>query len=127
MEITLAKALKQKKRVAAEISKLEADIRSNNSMSKNATREVDVTALLNRRTYLVNYMIALKLAINEANRPIMAQVEDSIRRSQEAIDKIQEKLDTFNYTTTLVVPDWTAAASAHVIVPPVDPNGAVPV
>ncbi len=66
----LAKALKYKNRIAERISKVSDDIAKNNSTFLGQEVEVDVLALLSERAKLVNAMIDLKMAIDEANKPI---------------------------------------------------------
>lgn len=72
--MTLARALRYKKRVVETIRKLETDISENNSVLTGTEREVDVSVLLNQRDAWVKHLVDLKLAIQEATRPIQRLV-----------------------------------------------------
>jgi hypothetical protein len=72
-EITLAKALKYKKRLTGEIARVTRLISDHNSQLKaNAANcDVNVSYGFERRAELVQKLIALKVAIYDANRGIM--------------------------------------------------------
>src|SRR5262249_32918337 len=67
-EITLAKALKVKNRLAGRLAKVQADIPADNSVPEGQADQGNVPALLKARDELVGALVALKTAINEANR-----------------------------------------------------------
>lgn len=67
-QITLAKALKIKNRLTGRLAKVQADIQTFNSIPEGQTGQVDVPALMQTREALVEAIIGLKTAINEANR-----------------------------------------------------------
>lgn len=67
MEMTLAKALKHKNRVAQKIARISDDIRENNSILAINTPEVDVQVLDGMRKELTDYLVALKTAIHRAS------------------------------------------------------------
>jgi hypothetical protein len=67
-EITLAKALKVKNRLAGRLAKVQADIQAYNSVPQGQADQVNVPALMKARDELVGALVALKAAINEANR-----------------------------------------------------------
>ena len=67
-EITLAKALKVKNRLAGRLAKAQADIQAFNSVPAGQADQVNVPALMQTRAELVGALVALKTAINDANR-----------------------------------------------------------
>jgi DNA repair exonuclease SbcCD ATPase subunit len=67
-EITLAKALKVKNRLAGRLAKVQADIQAYNSVPEGQADQVNVPALLKSREELVEALVDLKTAINDANR-----------------------------------------------------------
>lgn len=67
MEMTIAKALKHKNRVAQKMSRISDDIRSNNSILSVNKPEVDVKALDALRLELLEHLVALKTAIHRAS------------------------------------------------------------
>lgn len=69
IQITLAKALKLKNRLAGRISKLTSDIQTFNSVQDRAERQ-DVRAKFDERAAIVRQLIDLKQAIAQANAPI---------------------------------------------------------
>src|SRR5262245_30103667 len=68
VEITLAKALKIKNRLTGRLAKAQADILAYNSVPQGQADQVNVPALVTAREELVGALVALKTAINEANR-----------------------------------------------------------
>jgi len=67
-EITLAKALKIKNRLAGRLAKVQADIQAYNSVPEGQADQVNVLALVKSREELVEALVGLKTAINDANR-----------------------------------------------------------
>jgi hypothetical protein len=67
-EITLAKALKVKNRLTGRLAKVQADIQAYNSVPQGQAGQVNVPALMQAREELVGALVALKTAINDANR-----------------------------------------------------------
>ena len=67
-EITLAKALKVKNRLTGRLAKVQADIQAYNSVPQGQADQVNVPALMKACDELVGALVALKAAINEANR-----------------------------------------------------------
>ena len=67
-EITLAKALKVKNRLTGRLAKVQADIQAYNSVPEGQAGQVNVPALLKIRGEPVGALVALKAAINDANR-----------------------------------------------------------
>ena len=67
-EITLAKALKIKNRLTGRLAKVQADIQAYNSVPQGQADQVNVPALMQTREELVGALVALKTAINDANR-----------------------------------------------------------
>jgi hypothetical protein len=75
-EITLAKALKVKNRLTGRLSKIQGDIQTYNSVPEGQAGQVDVPALVKVRDRLVAALVALKTAINEANRETQRDIYD---------------------------------------------------
>jgi hypothetical protein len=73
-EITLAKALKVKNRLAGRLAKVQADIQAYNSVPEGQADQVNVPALLKTREELVDALVGLKTAINEANREVQRDI-----------------------------------------------------
>jgi predicted nucleic acid-binding Zn-ribbon protein len=73
-EISLAKALQVKNRLAEYISKASSDVAANNSHIKGASVEVDVQAQWQRYCDLQERLVDLKDRISEANRPVQADI-----------------------------------------------------
>jgi DNA repair exonuclease SbcCD ATPase subunit len=67
-QITLAKALKIKNRLIGRLAKIQTDIQAFNTVSEGQVGQVDVPALMQTREALVEAIIRVKTAINEANR-----------------------------------------------------------
>lgn len=67
-QITLAKALKLKNRLAGRLAKVQIDIHAYNSVPEGQVGQVDVPALMKTREELVDALVALKSAISDANR-----------------------------------------------------------
>jgi hypothetical protein len=74
--ITLAKALKIKNRLAGRLAKVQADIQMYNSVPEGQAGQVDVPALMAARDELVGALVALKAAVNEANREVQRDIYD---------------------------------------------------
>jgi hypothetical protein len=75
-EITLAKALKVKNRLAGRLAKVQADIQAYNTVPEGQAGQVNVPALLKNREELVGALVSLKTAINEANREVQRDIYD---------------------------------------------------
>lgn len=67
-QITLAKALKIKNRLVGRLAKVQVDIQTFNSVPEGQAGQVDVPALMQTREALVEAIVGLKAAINDANR-----------------------------------------------------------
>ena len=75
-EITLAKALKVKNRLAGRLAKVQADIQAYNSVPEGQAEQVNVPALVKAREELVEALVGLKTAINDANREAQRDIYD---------------------------------------------------
>ena len=75
-EITLAKALKVKNRLAGRLAKVQADIQAFNSVPVGQADQVNVPALMKTREELVGALVGLKTAINDANREAQRDIYD---------------------------------------------------
>jgi hypothetical protein len=83
-EITLAKALKVKNRLAGRLAKVQADIETYNSVPEGQAGQVNVPALMKTREELVGGLVSLKTAINEANREVQRDIYDLAERKAAA-------------------------------------------
>ncbi len=68
--ITLARALKIKKRVESRLHRLSNDVMDNNSIVKGATREVDVKEKLQEYNRVAKILLDLRVAIWKDSLPI---------------------------------------------------------
>jgi hypothetical protein len=68
VEISLAKALKLKNRLAGRVAKLDADLAAYNSVLAGSDQP-DIRRMYAERQRLVGQLIELKVAINAANQP----------------------------------------------------------
>ena len=107
MEITLAKALKLKKRLAKNVSKLDREIaRTNVTLVDNEEFESDVRALLKLRHKIVEDIVALKMAIYKANELIqndifvMAEFRGLLATIQRLDTKQGVTVDGMHYAST---------------------------
>jgi hypothetical protein len=75
-DITLAKALKVKNRLAGRLAKAQADIQAFNSVPQGQADQVNVPALMQTREELVGALVGLKTAINDANREAQRDIYD---------------------------------------------------
>jgi len=75
-EITLAKALKVKNRLTGRLAKVQADIQAYNSVPQGQADQVNVPALMKTREELVEALVGLKTAINDANREAQRDIYD---------------------------------------------------
>ena len=75
-EITLAKALKIKNRLTGRLAKVQADIQAYNSVPAGQADQVNIPALMQTRAELVGALVALKTAINDANREVQRAIYD---------------------------------------------------
>lgn len=73
-KMTIAKALRYRKRVASKIAKLEKDIVANNSILEGGEREIDVASSLAKREDTVCHLIDVKLAISTKSAPIQKMI-----------------------------------------------------
>lgn len=72
--ITLAKALKLKKRLVEKIHGVEGDINKFNRIISGNEREVDIQKLIYSRDYMIGLLIDLKVKIFEAGSAIRAEI-----------------------------------------------------
>lgn len=75
-EITLAKALKIKNRLAGRLAKVQADIQAYNSVPEGQADQVNVLALMKTREELVGALVSIKTAINDANGEAQRDIYD---------------------------------------------------
>ena len=67
-QITLAKALKIKNRLVGRLAKAQIDIQTYNSVPEALADQVNIPVLVKNRDELVEALVGVKTAINEANR-----------------------------------------------------------
>lgn len=102
MEMTLAKALKHKNRVAQRLARISDDIRANNSILSVNEQEVDIKALDRMRLEVMNHLVALKTAIHRASDKVrdkiflLAELKGSVRFYQ-SIDTQHGKRQSNRY------------------------------
>lgn len=70
MKMTLARALRYKKRVVESIRKFENDIQASNCIVEGEERDSDIRLSLKQRSVWVEHLIGLKLALQKATQPI---------------------------------------------------------
>ncbi len=73
-KITLSRALRYKKRVLERLRSAESDVQTYNSLAAGAVREVDVMEKIKEREKIVLHLLDLKIAMQDATRPIMPLV-----------------------------------------------------
>lgn len=83
-QITLAKALKIKNRLVGRLAKVQADVQAFNSIPEGQAGQVDVPALMTTREALVEAIVNLKTAINEANREAQKDIYELAEKKAEA-------------------------------------------
>jgi hypothetical protein len=69
-----SKALKVKNRLTGRLAKVQADVQAYNSVPAGQADQVNVPALMQARAELVEALVALKTAINDANREAQRDV-----------------------------------------------------
>jgi len=74
MKVTLSKALKLKNRFGSKVQDVSEKIASYNSVTEGHECPVNVTVLMSRRGKLVEALVSLKLAINNANIPVQGSI-----------------------------------------------------
>ena len=72
--VTIARALKEKNRVAGRLAKARELVGEENSRDKSVPRGVDVTEMYAQAKELRDRLIAIKSAIAEANKPIVSKI-----------------------------------------------------
>ena len=86
--VSIARALKEKNRVAGRLAKARELIGKENSMEAKIPRSVDVAAVLALAKALEANLIAIKAAIAEANAPIIAKIIE--------LDEVKSEIAFFN-------------------------------
>lgn len=72
--VSIARALKEKNRVAGRLAKARQLVDEENSKEKKVPRGVDVKAVYDEAKMLIDRMVAIKTAIAVANQPIVGTV-----------------------------------------------------
>ena len=104
--VTIARALKEKNRVAGRLAKARELVGAENSQDKSVPRGVDVAAMYDLAKMLRNRLIAIKSAIAEANKPIVSKIIklDEIKSEiafLNGLDVKEGKFVTTNYGTRI--------------------------
>ena len=73
-QVSIARALKEKNRVAGRLAKAREIIQQENSKDKSLPRRVDVEATYAEAKMLEARLVAIKSAIAQANNPIVAKI-----------------------------------------------------
>ena len=73
-QVSIARALKEKNRVAGRLAKAREIIQQENSKNKSLPRRVDVEATYAEAKMLEARLVAIKSAIAQANNPIVAKI-----------------------------------------------------
>ena len=73
-QVSIARALKEKNRVAGRLAKAREIIQQENSKDKSLPRRVDVEAMYAEAKMLEARLVAIKSAIAQANNPIVAKI-----------------------------------------------------
>jgi hypothetical protein len=105
-EITLAKALKVKNRLAGRLRKVQADIQAYNSVPEGQAEQVNVPALMKTREELVDALVAVKTAVNEANRELQRDIYDLAEKKATA--QFLDGINTRHGLQPAVYPSTTA-------------------
>ena len=72
--VTIARALKEKNRVAGRLAKARELVASENSKDKNVPRGIDVVETYALAKALRDRLVSIKVAIAEANNPIVSKI-----------------------------------------------------
>ena len=72
--VTIARALKEKNRVAGRLAKARQRVGAENSNEKKIPRRVDVVSVRDEARVLAERLIAIKTAIAVANEPIVGKI-----------------------------------------------------
>ncbi len=104
--VTIARALKEKNRVAGRLAKARELVGAENSQDKSVPRGVDVAAMYDLTKMLRNRLIAIKSAIAEANKPIVSKIIELDEIKSEiaflnGLDVKEGKFVTTNYGTRI--------------------------
>jgi hypothetical protein len=110
IEISLAKALKLKNRLAGRLAKLDTDLKTYNSVHEGAEK-LDVPGLYEARRALVAHLVDLKLAVSRANEPVQRSIFELAERK--ALIALLSGLNTRNGTVTEGYPATPATYVAH--------------
>lgn len=86
--VTIARALKEKNRVAGRLAKARGLVGAENSKDKSVSRGVDVAAMYDLAKVLRNRLVAIKSAIAEANKPIVSKIIE--------LDEIKSEISFLN-------------------------------
>ncbi len=104
--VTIARALKEKNRVAGRLAKARELVGAENSKDKSVPRGVDVATMYDLAKVLRNRLIAIKSVIAEANKPIVSKIIELDEIKSEiaflnGLDVKEGKFVTTNYGTRI--------------------------
>ena len=86
--VVIARALKEKNRVAGRLVRARELVGAENSKDKSVSRGVDVAAMYDLAKVLRNRLVAIKSAIAEANKPIVSKIIE--------LDEIKSEISFLN-------------------------------
>ena len=103
-EVSLAKCLKIKNRLAGRLKEVQTDIQTYNSVLEEKVGQVDVKALFEMRGQIIDSLIDLKTRIMKANLPIQSELirQAELKSSIQFLNDIQtiDGLDRHSYQNT---------------------------
>ena len=96
-QVSLARALKEKNRVAGRLAKAREIVREENSKDKSLPRRVDVEAAYAEARELKRRLVDIKTAISLANAPIVAKILelDEVKSEITFLDNLNVKEGRF--------------------------------
>ena len=104
--VSIARALKEKNRVAGRLAKARTEIENENSKEKHSPRGIDVMETYARAKLLRDRLIAIKSTIAAANQPIVAKIieMEEVKSEIAFLNNLNVKEGRFverNYGTTV--------------------------
>ena len=104
--VSIARALKEKNRVAGRLAKLRSDIGNENSQEKGIPRGIDIAKAYEQSKILRDRLVAIKSAIAIANKPIVSKIIelDEVKSEISYLNGLETKEGRFvstNYGTRI--------------------------
>ena len=114
MKVTIAKALKMKNRLVKKIRKCSDDIATYNQRPAGAEPQFDVRQAAEDRAEAIEKLLAVKLAVIEANGPVwfkilqMSELKGQIKSWQEVPHQHGKRFDKGSYLASSQVVEYAA-------------------